>query len=90
MIDISPNMPAQNPQIAESLKHKIFILLSQNQLDRLHIYSSFTSWDRELENRIITNKVQVTNQQKITNQLMGHSQPYPHVLVNYNNHNGNV
>ena len=68
MMDISPNISAQNPSISEALKHKIFVLLSQNPMDRIYIYNIFNSWDRELENKPVTNTVQY-NENKLNNQL---------------------
>lgn len=46
MLDISPQLQNENSPAVQALKHKIFVLLSENPLDRTQIYNIFNHQDR--------------------------------------------
>ncbi len=46
MMEISPQMERDNSPLMQSIKHKIFVLLSENQYDRFQVYNLFNSQDR--------------------------------------------
>lgn len=46
MMEISPQMERDNSPLMQSIKHKIFVLLSENQYDRFQVYNLFSNQDR--------------------------------------------
>ena len=81
MMDISPNLNRENSPIVQSLKHKIFVLLSENVHDRAQIYNMFSQQDHMLEN----SQVMIANSQVQYGLNTSKIQPNGYQAVNHIN-----